>query len=172
MGLWTLHELNQMDREAFTETLGAIFEHSPWIAERAWSRRPFQDLEGLHRAMMDTAAGADEPLRLVLLRAHPDLGARIAMTDESRQEQAGAGLNRLTRREYRYLLALNRIYKDKFGFPFIIAVKGLTKENIIEAMRRRYRNDRESELETALREVGRIARFRLEDALTESRADA
>lgn len=167
MGKWTIRELNRLDRDGFAAQLGGIFERSPWVAEEAWRLRPFASLEELHKAMMESAADAEEGLRLALLRAHPDLGARIAMTDESKREQAGAGLDRLERRERRYMLRLNRIYKEKFGFPFILAVKGMAKEDILAAMRRRYRNSRETEMAAAMGEVGRIARFRLEDMLSE-----
>lgn len=165
MGGWALQELNRLDRTAFTEALGAIFEHSPWVAEEAWASRPFERTEDLHRSMLDRVLASGMERKLALLRAHPDLGARISMTDESKKEQSGAGLDRLTRREYRYLTALNRLYKEKFGFPFIIAVKGKSKEDIIDSMRIRYRHSRAEELDRALLEVGRIARFRLVDAI-------
>lgn len=167
MGRWKLCELNGCDLAAFKEALGGIFEHSPWVAEGAWARKPFGAVAELHAAMLDTVRDAGEEVRLALLRAHPDLGARIVMTDHSRKEQSGAGLDRLDRREYRYMLAMNRLYKSRFGFPFIIAVKGKTKEEIIASMRERCRNPREAELDRALEEVGRISRFRLEEAVEE-----
>ncbi|WP_438445215.1 2-oxo-4-hydroxy-4-carboxy-5-ureidoimidazoline decarboxylase [Gorillibacterium sp. sgz5001074] len=166
MGRWTLRELNGWDREEFAARLGGLFEHSPWVAEEAWLSRPFSSAEELHGAMLQVVDEAGGEAQLTLLRAHPDLGARIAMTDDSRKEQSGAGLDRLDRREYRYLLALNRLYKAKFGFPFIIAVKGKSKEDIIASMRERCRSGREAELARALQEVGRITRFRLEDAVS------
>jgi OHCU decarboxylase len=166
-GRWTLRQLNDMDGEGFKEALGGIFEHSPWIAEEAWKERPFANVEELFSSMWRVVWKAGEPEQLALLRAHPDLGARIAMTDESRGEQSGAGLDRLDRREYRYMTALNKLYKYKFGFPFIIAVRGLIKEDIIASMRQRIRNSREVELERALTEVSRIARFRLESLVNE-----
>lgn len=166
-GSWTLSQLNDMDGEDFKGALGGIFEHSPWIAEEAWKERPFASVEEMFFTMCRIVNHAGEPEQLTLLRAHPDLGARISMTDESRSEQTGAGLDRLNRREYRYMTALNMLYKHKFGFPFIIAVRGLGKEGIIASMRQRIRNTREAELERALSEVSRIARIRLESLVHE-----
>ncbi|MDF2921961.1 MAG: decarboxylase [Paenibacillaceae bacterium] len=166
-GRWTLEQLNAMDQPEFTRAVGGIFEQSPWIVREAWQRRPFPGKKELHARMCAVIGEADEDAKLALLRAHPDLGARIAMTDQSRLEQAGAGLDRLSRREFRYLTALNRLYREKFRFPFIIAVKGKSVDEIISAMRRRIRNPREEELRQALAEVERIAGFRLDDLLNE-----
>lgn len=163
--LWTLEELNEADRRTFVDVLGGIFEASPWVAEEAWKKRPYGTWKELHQSMAKAVAGSGEETQLALLRAHPDLGAKIAMTDESRREQAGAGLNRLGSREFRYMTALNRLYRDKFGFPFIIAVRGKSKEQIIAAMRQRFRNAPEEELKQALRETEEIARFRLKERI-------
>lgn len=162
---WTLEQLNGLDQLDFIAAAGGVFEHSPWIACETWRTRPFLSVEELHRAMAQVVEGAREEAQLALLRAHPDLGARIAMTDHSKKEQSGAGLDRLTRREYRYMSALNRLYREKHGFPFIMAVKGRSKDEIIGAMRRRIRNVRAVELKQALREVEEIARLRLDDLI-------
>ncbi len=158
---YTLQELNEMDRAAFAEAVGAIFESSPWIAEAAWESRPFQAVQSMFAVMLEQVEQADEERQLALLRAHPDLGAKLAMTEESTREQAGAGLDRLTKREFRYMNAMNRLYRQKHGFPFIIAVKGRTKEAVMAFMRQRVANSREVELRQALKEVGIIAGFRL-----------
>lgn len=158
---YTLQELNEMDRDAFAEAVGAIFESSQWIAEAAWESRPFQAVHSMFAVMLEQVEQADEELQLELLRAHPDLGARLAMTEASTREQAGAGLDRLTKREFRYMNAMNRLYRQKHGFPFIIAVKGRTKEAVMAFMRQRVANSREAELRQALKEVGIIAGFRL-----------
>lgn len=160
-GTYTLQELNEMDRSAFAGVVGAIFEDSPWIAEAAWERRPFPDIHTMFSVMLDIVGQADEELQLALLRAHPDLGARLSMTEASTREQAGAGLDRLSKREFRYMHAMNRLYRQKHGFPFIIAVKGRTKEAVMACMRQRVANSREAELKQALIEVGKIAGFRL-----------
>lgn len=162
-GKYRLQELNAMELPAFTEAVGSIFEKSPWIAGAAWEKRPFASVHGLFEAMLHAVELSDEEAQLALLRAHPDLGARLKMTEESTREQAGAGLDRLSRREFRYMNALNRLYREKHGFPFIIAVKGKTKEAIMAAMRQRIAHSREEELKQALREVGKIAGFRLAD---------
>jgi OHCU decarboxylase len=159
----TISELNGADREGFIKAVGWVFEGSPWVAERAWVGRPFPSLDALHEAMTASVAGATLVEQLALLRAHPDLGARAAMTDASTREQAGAGLNSLTREEFDRLHALNSAYTEKFGFPFLYAVKGSTKDDVLSALERRLTASRDVEQREALRQVYRIARFRLEE---------
>jgi aerobic carbon-monoxide dehydrogenase small subunit len=158
---WSIEQLNAMGQSEFVDVLGGVFELSPWIASAAWEVRPFQSAEELYRCMSGIVGAAGEEAKLLLLRSHPDLGARIRMSGESQQEQSGAGLDRLEKREYRYMRAMNRLYRSKHGFPFIIAVKGKTKEHIIAAMRERIRHATGKELDQALQEAGNIARFRL-----------
>jgi 2-oxo-4-hydroxy-4-carboxy-5-ureidoimidazoline decarboxylase len=158
----SLEALNAMDREAFVAVLGWIFEHSPWVAERAWELRPFSCFEGLHRAMTQTVAAATAEEQLALIRAHPDLGARARMSAASEGEQAGAGLDRLTAAEFRRLQQWNAAYREKFGFPFIYAVKGSGKQEILTALERRLDESPEAERATALEQIYRIAQFRLE----------
>jgi OHCU decarboxylase len=160
-----------MDQAAFTEALGGIFEHSPWVAEGAWRRRPFGSVAALHRAMVEVMeAGGDMQLRLI--RAHPDLAGKAALAGEltasSKSEQAGAGLDRLSPEEYARFHELNEAYKDKFGFPFIIAVKGHTKTSILAAFEARLAHDLEAERTKALEEIAKIARFRLTVLLGDS----
>jgi OHCU decarboxylase len=163
---------SRMDETAFVEAFGGVFEHSPWIAERAWKLElgPAHDSAGgLHNALarMFRSASADE--RLGVLRAHPDLAGKLALakrlTAESTAEQASAGLDALTDAERARFSELNTAYVDRFGFPFIIAVKGLTKADILAAFERRIANSREEEFATACRQVERIALFRLKDRL-------
>jgi 2-oxo-4-hydroxy-4-carboxy-5-ureidoimidazoline decarboxylase len=161
----TLAELNARDREAFVETLGWIFEDSPWVADRTWTRRPFASLDALHRAMIDVVEQASEPEQLALLRAHPDLGTRARISDASTGEQRGAGLDRLNVNEYEQLRRLNDEYRRRFGFPFLFAVKGSTKEDVLTALEARVRRSSDEELAEALRQVYTIARFRLEDVI-------
>jgi 2-oxo-4-hydroxy-4-carboxy-5-ureidoimidazoline decarboxylase len=162
----SLAELNSLDREAFTRALGSIFEHSPWIPERAWNARPFETLDSLHGAMMRVVQDASAQEQLSLIQAHPDLAGKAALagdlTAHSKGEQAGAGLDRLTSEEYVRFHTLNTAYGEKFGFPFILAVKGHTKESILEQFEERLPNDLETEQERALTEIYKIARFRLE----------
>lgn len=160
-----LAELNALDLQGFVAALGAIFEHSPWIAERAHARHPFADRAALLDAMTDVIARAGEGEKLALLRAHPDLAGKLAragaLTAHSTGEQASAGLDRLSEHEYRRFTALNDAYKARFGFPFIIAVRENTKASILAAFERRLDHDRAQEFDAALTEVAKIARIRL-----------
>lgn len=161
--MMTLSELNSRDRHGFVNAVGWVFEHSAWVAERAWTQRPFNTLDALHEAMTAQVASATLDEQLTLLRAHPDLGARANVSDASAAEQSGAGLDTLAGRELERLHALNAAYRDKFGFPFLYAVKGSTKEDILNALEKRLLSARDAELGEALRQVYRIARFRLDE---------
>ena len=162
----TLAALNRADKARFIETLGGVFEHSPWVAEGTWAARPFESVEGLHSAMVAVVEEAGEGKQLGLIRAHPDLAGKAAqargLTAASSREQAGAGLDRLSEEEYKRFHALNDAYKEKFGFPFILAVRGHTKTSILEAFESRLPHFALEERRTALAEVYKIARFRLE----------
>ena len=161
----TLAELNADNREQFVAAVGSIFEDSPWVAERTWPHRPFASVDALHAAMSGEMAAADRTEQLGLLRAHPDLGTRARMSDASTGEQTGAGLDRLTAGEFARLQQMNADYRQKFGFPFLFAVKGSTKHDIVAALERRLRASVEDEFEEALRQVSRIARFRLDELI-------
>jgi OHCU decarboxylase len=163
-----------MPRGDFVAGYGGVFEHSPWIAEQAWEAElgPAHDTAGgLHNALARRFRAAPEEARLGVLRAHPDLAGKLAaakrLTAESTSEQAGAGLDALTDAERATFTDLNQTYTDRFGFPFIIAVKGLNKTDILTAFRARLENDRATEFETACRQVERIALLRLRDMLPE-----
>ena len=161
----SLSELNGADRAGFVAQLGSIFEHSPWVAERAWERRPFATPDALHEAMVAVVDEAGEDARISLLRAHPELAGREAqrggMTEHSTREQGGSGLLHCSAEELARLKELNRAYGEKFGFPFIIAVSGMDRAGIIAAMTRRLSQERDAEVAEALRQVARITRFRL-----------
>jgi len=163
-----LDELNHCDRAEFVAALGGIFEHSPWIAERACAARPFATVDALHRAMVEAVHAAPEDARLALIRAHPELAGKAAirgeLTADSTQEQAGAGLSQCSPEEFERLTALNTTYNAKFGFPFILAVKGHDRASILREFARRVERDRAVEFDEALAQIARIARFRL-DAL-------
>jgi 2-oxo-4-hydroxy-4-carboxy-5-ureidoimidazoline decarboxylase len=167
--MMTLREVSAMDRQAFVSAFGGIFEDSPWVARRAWDSRPFASREALHRAMTQQVESAAREEQLALLRAHPDLGARARMSAVSTSEQRGAGLDQLTPEEYEQLTAWNQAYRDRFGFPFLFAVKGAGKTAIMEALRSRAfpdpGADTEAEFAEALAQVYRIAWFRLEAAV-------
>jgi OHCU decarboxylase len=161
----TLAQLNTFDRSAFVAALGWIFEASPWVAERAWTARPFATIDALHRAMHQAVAAASSDEQLALLRAHPDLGARLAMSDASSREQSGAGLVSLDAASRTRLRELNDRYRQRFGFPFLFAVKGSTPADILAALDRRLERTPAEEFAEALQQVSLIARFRLDDAI-------
>jgi 2-oxo-4-hydroxy-4-carboxy-5-ureidoimidazoline decarboxylase len=160
-----------MSTAEFASALGGIFEHSPWVPERAAAQRPFASLDSLHGAMVLAMWAASEPEKLALLRAHPQLAGKEAdtgtLTAHSTSEQDSVGLTRLSAEEKAKIVALNAAYLKAHGFPFIIAVKLRTKREIFSEFERRLNNPREIEFTTALAEVGRIARIRLEALLSE-----
>jgi 2-oxo-4-hydroxy-4-carboxy-5-ureidoimidazoline decarboxylase len=161
----TLDTLNAMNLSDFEEALGGIFEHSPWVALGAYAQRPFASVEQLHEVMTSVVAQADKEKQLELIRAHPDLGSRAKMAEASVKEQAGAGLNQLTADEYKRINTLNKTYTEKFGFPFIFAVKGKSKEDVFTSIEKRVNNKPDKEFKTALEQICKIAKFRLEDKL-------
>jgi 2-oxo-4-hydroxy-4-carboxy-5-ureidoimidazoline decarboxylase len=161
----TLAELNSLDRAGFVEALGWIFEHSPWVAEQVCEGRPFPSIGILHQVMVNQVEVAPPDRQFALLRAHPDLGTRARVSAASAAEQAGAGLDRLTPEEFERLQRLNSAYRDKFGFPFLFAVKGSTKYDILQALEQRLGATPEQEHREALRQVYRIAEFRLRDTI-------
>ncbi len=161
---------SQMSEAEFIKNYGGVFEHSSWIAQRAVSAElgPANDCAiGLHAALCNVFRRASEDERLGVLNAHPDLAGKLAaakrLTEESTAEQASAGLDHLSDEERTKFVELNQTYTKKFGFPFIIAVKGLTKNNILNAFEQRISNDRDTEFSTACSQVERIALLRLGD---------
>jgi 2-oxo-4-hydroxy-4-carboxy-5-ureidoimidazoline decarboxylase len=158
-----------MDRAAFLAAYGPVYEHSPWIAEAVLEHglsAEHDTAEGLQAAMAAVVEAADHAPQLALLRAHPDLAGRLAMrgelTAQSAAEQAGAGLGACSPAEFARFTALNEAYTARFGFPFIIAVKGRGRAEILAAFERRIANDPAAEFRTALDEVHKIALFRLQ----------
>jgi 2-oxo-4-hydroxy-4-carboxy-5-ureidoimidazoline decarboxylase len=163
----SLDELRRLDRARFVELFGAVFEHAPWVAEQAFGAGPFHTIETLHEAMAHTMRRAPRERQLALIRAHPDLAGRAAIAGElsaaSSAEQVGAGLDQCTPAEFARFHKLNDKYKEKFRFPFILAVKGRTRAEILAAFEQRLDNSPETEFDEALNQIARIARFRLED---------
>lgn len=159
---YQIAEINQLSQQDFVAALGGIFEDSPWVAQRVYCQRPFPDLLSLHQAMVGVVGEASLEEQLELIRSHPDLGSKVKMSESSVQEQAGAGLDRLSSEEFDRFHLLNKTYKDKFGFTFIIAVKNHTKESILNAFSMRLKNSRKVEIEQALQEIYQIAWFRLQ----------
>jgi len=162
----TVDDLNHLAPQAFTHALAEIFEHSPWVAERAAASRPFSSVEALHEAMVAVVSNATSSEKLSLLCAHPELAGRETLTASSAAEQGSKGLDRLTGAQAAALAARNAAYRARFGFPFIIAVRGQRDiAMILDAMDRRLPADREKEVDVALTEVAKIARFRLDTVL-------
>lgn len=170
----TLDELNECDPAAFVAALGPVFEHSPWVAQTALTARPFTSVSTLLEMMVDVIERADPARQLALLRAHPDLAGRASLRSEltalSRAEQDRAGLAHCTPQELAMLQSLNAAYRKRFGFPFIVAVRGMDRAGVIEAMKARIANAPPFERAEALRQVGRIAALRLADMLGGSAA--
>ena len=164
--------INAMDRAAFVQKFGGIFENSPWVAEKAWEKRPFATLDDMHAAMVTVAKYAPAAMQLTLLQSHPDLAGKEAeagtMTASSVAEQASAGLNALSHAEMVQMSDLNAAYKMKFGFPFIIAVRMHTKEGILFEFKGRLQNDTQTEFANDLQNVYIITRLRLNKLLDAS----
>ena len=155
------------ERASFQRVYGHLFEHSPWVVERAWAKRPFTDAKALHAAFMEVIAEADVAERLNLVRAHPKLADKAAvasgLTASSASEQSSAGLDRLSCEEYKAFQGLNHAYDSRFGFPFVICVRLHDKAGILAALRARLVGTPEDELAEALRQIGLISRLRLAD---------
>ncbi len=165
---------SQMSEQDFIACFGGAYEHSPWIAEVVWNLSTDPDLaadqdtaEGIHQSFRSVVDGVDQEAKLALLRAHPDLAGRLAiaraLTVASTAEQAGADLGKCTAEEFADFQRLNDSYKEKFGFPFILAVRGYQRTEILKKFKARVDNDRATEFNEALSQVHRIALLRLRD---------
>ncbi len=167
----SLANLNLYDREQFVESLGGIFEHSPWVADLVYDCLPFDSTAQLHQCMVETVAKSPEFQRMALICNHPELAGKEAdagtLTDDSRQEQSRAGLDQCSADELAQLQSLNQAYREKFEFPFVIAVTGLNKNQIIEAVDRRLRNTVQVEFDTSIAEIAKIGKIRLDALLDE-----
>jgi 2-oxo-4-hydroxy-4-carboxy-5-ureidoimidazoline decarboxylase len=167
-----LSELNGLDSQDCIARLGTIFEHSPWVAESAAGERPFDNVAALHAAMMRAVRTAPPAAQLALIRAHPELAGREAaagvLTAESTSEQARLGFDALSHAEFERMARINRDYREKFGFPCIVALKlHAARATVMDEMERRLANGREAEVAAALEQVAHIARGRLEQLLRE-----
>jgi OHCU decarboxylase len=165
----TLQDINARSPEAFARAFGAVYEHSPWVATRAFAQKPFTSRMHLHAALVATVSAASEAEQLALLNAHPELASKAALagalTAHSVSEQRGAGLTAMTEALVQELQALNTQYRAQFGFPFIIAVRNNTQAAIFATLRARLHNSPAMERNTALMNVGEIARLRLLDLI-------
>lgn len=166
----TIPEINSLSRDHFVRLVGPAFEHSPWIAESIWEKRPFDDFKHLHDVLCDIVKTSGLDRQLALIRAHPDLVGRLALagqlTKASTSEQASAGLDQLTPHEVELFRRNNTAYKEKFGFPFIICARLNKKEAILAGFAQRLKNSRDREVETALAEIFKIAELRVKDLVS------
>ena len=162
----SIDEVNHLDATSFSILFGDVAEHSPWVAESAAHARPYANREAMIQAFVDAVMRAPRADQLALIRAHPDLAGRAAiageLTVDSKREQAGAGLASLTPEEFARFSDLNGLYRQQNGFPFIFAVKGATKQQILDAFEERVKNNHATEFAIALTQVCRIFHFRLE----------
>jgi chitin deacetylase len=161
-----LEEANALGEREFVERFGGVFEHSPWVAKRAWNKRPFGSVEALHAAMKQAVAQATMEERLALVRAHPELaGAEAsegALTVDSSSEQARLGFLQLTREELEAMARLNRRYRERHAFPCIVALRlHASRASVVAEMERRLTNDSSTEMSNALEQIGHITRGRL-----------
>lgn len=169
----TIHEINAFDRDQFVAALGSLFEGPPWIAEAAWQMRPFSDRATLYDALCAAMYNAPPEQHAALIQAHPDLVGRAALAGTlapaSSQEQAAAGLDRLTLDEIAAFTRLNAAYHERFGFPFVVCARENKKESILAGFSARLDNTREQEIHTALREIAKIGQLRLFDIVPEDK---
>jgi OHCU decarboxylase len=167
----SVEQINEMSHDEFVAALGPVFEGPPWIVDVAWSRRPFRDLNDLHSALCDVMYSAPAEQQENLIRSHPDLVGRAALAGtlsrESTQEQASAGLDALSPEEIERFNTLNNQYKERFGFPFVICARENRKESILQGFASRMGSSPEAEIATALHEISKIARLRLQDMISE-----
>lgn len=160
---------SSLSRDAFVSAFADIYEHSPWVAEKAYDLgldASVDQIDGLHQRMSDILLSASHDAQLALINAHPDLAGKAAvrgeLTEASTSEQAGAGIHECTAEEFSRFTELNDAYKAKFGFPFIMAVKGSNRHQILAAFEERIHNSPEAEFSRALAEINKIALFRLQ----------
>ncbi len=163
----SLDQLNAMDAAGFSAALAGVFEHTPWVAERARADGPFKTVTALHAALMDTVRTAPYDQQLAFLRGHPELADKVAkgLTAESQSEQGGLGLNSLSGAEFERFTKLNAAYREKFGFPFIVCVRRHTRDSILRVFEQRLHDNAGAELAAALTEIGHITRLRLIDKI-------
>jgi len=164
-----LAKVNHLSRDEFVAALGPLFEGSPWIAAATWPARPFGSIDQLHQALCATMYAARSDQQVALIQAHPDLAGKAAiageLTTESAREQSSAGLSRLAPEQFETFTRLNRAYREKFGFPFVICAREHSATNILEHFATRLEHQRAQEIDTALGEIAKIARLRLLDAV-------
>ena len=161
----SIDAFNKLNKSEFLSTFGNVFEKTEWIAEKCYNSKPFNNAQELVNKMMETFENSIKEKHLEILNSHPDLAVKKKLTRESENEQANANLNQCTNEEFEEFNRLNEKYKKKFGFPFIIAVKGKNKNEILNIFRQRITNNINLEFEEAKKQVKKIATFRLEEII-------
>jgi 2-oxo-4-hydroxy-4-carboxy-5-ureidoimidazoline decarboxylase len=152
-----------LDRASFLARFGGVYEDSPWVARAVWPGTALGTAEAMAGAMTGVVEAAPEAVRLALIRAHPQLASRARMADASVKEQSGAGLDQCSPDEFAAFHRLNEAYNARFGFPFIVAVKGMSRADILAAFETRLAHDPATEFAEAMRQIHRIARYRLDE---------
>jgi OHCU decarboxylase len=174
MAKWSIANINDLPVGEAVSRLGHLYEHSPWVVERAWSHRPFASVEHLHQALRDQVRMADLQEQLALIRAHPDLVGQAALrgsltaASTAEQQAAGLGANDLSDEEKSRFASLNAAYQARFGFPFVICARENKKQAILDGFDQRLGNDSVVEIASALREIHRIAWYRLTDLVEDT----
>ena len=163
----SIDNINQLNKSDFLSIFGNVFEKTEWIADKVFEFKPFKDFNELSSKLLDIYENCHKEKILIILNSHPELAVAKKLTHESKLEQAGANLNGCTFEEFDEFKKLNLEYKNKFGFPFIIAVKGKNKTEILNNFRQRILNDIESEFEEAKKQVKKIASFRLNEIINQ-----
>ena len=159
----SINSINQLNKSDFLSIFGNIFEKTEWIAEKVFDLKPFKSNDDLFSKMINEYENCDKEQILIILNSHPELAVEKKLTKDSSNEQSGASLNECTFEEFEEFKKLNIEYRTKFGFPFIIAVKGKNKNNILNDFRKRIQNDLNAEFEEAKKQVMKIASFRFND---------
>ena len=159
----SVEKFNKLSKSEFVSIFGNIFEKTEWIAEKCYSFKPYNNLEELNSKMIEIFENAEKEKHLEIINSHPDLAIEKNLTIESKNEQKNANLNQCTEEEFIEFEKLNKEYKKKFNFPFIIAVKGKNKKEILNIFRQRIRNDINLEFEEAKKQVKKIANFRISE---------
>ena len=161
----SIDTFNKLNKSEFLSTFGNVFEKTEWIAEKCYDSKPYNNVQELVNKMMEIFENSIKEKHLKILNSHPDLAVKKKLTKESENEQANANLNQCTNEEFEEFNKLNEKYKKKFGFPFIIAVKGKNKNEILNIFRQRITNNINSEFEEAKKEVKKIASYRLNEII-------
>ena len=160
-----IDKFNKLNKSEFLSTFGNVFERTEWIAEKCYDSKPYNNVQELVNKMMEVFENSIKEKHLEILNSHPDLAVKKKLTKESENEQANANLNQCTNEEFEEFNKLNEKYKKKFGFPFIIAVKGKNKDEILNSFRQRITNNINLEFEEAKKQVKKIATFRLSEII-------